>query len=265
MRIKKYNVAIVGVTGLVGNKIFNHLLKRKFPINKLKLLASKKSVGKKLTYENTDFFVEEATESSFKNIDLAFFSAGAEISKLLVTRAVEEGAIVIDNTSAYRMDEKVPLVVPEVNPQALKRNKGIIANPNCSTIQLVVALAPIQKFFGIDRILVSTYQSISGAGNTAIHLFKKQIVESLESELETKILENMEHPFAFNLIPQIDEFEENGYTKEEMKMINETKKILEDKTMSIATTCVRVPVLTSHSESRSEEHTSELQSRSHLV
>jgi len=147
------------------------------------------------------------------------------------------------------MDEKVPLVVPEVNPQALKRNKGIIANPNCSTIQLVVALAPIQKFFGIDRILVSTYQSISGAGNTAIHLFKKQIVESLESELETKNLENMEHPFAFNLIPQIDEFEENGYTKEEMKMINETKKILEDKTMSIATTCVRVPVLTSHSES----------------
>lgn len=249
-----YNVAILGATGAVGQKILNLLEKDKLPINELKLLSSARSAGAKLTFLDKEITVEEATPESFENIDIALFSAGGSVSKKLAPEAIKRGAVVIDNTSAFRMDENTPLVVPEVNPEALKDHKGLIANPNCSTIQMMVALKPVKDAFGLKRIIVSTYQAVSGAGLQAIEELKTQTKQYLNGEeMEANILpagsDKKHFPIAFNALPQIDVFGENGYTAEEMKMINETKKILSAPELSVAATCVRLPVVSSHAES----------------
>jgi len=245
--MKTYTVAVVGATGAVGQKMIETLEKRNFPIGTLKVLASKRSVGKTVTYKEKEYVVEEALPESFEGVDFALFSAGGSVSKELVPEAVKRGAIAIDNTSAFRMDPNVPLVVPEVNAHALKGHAGIIANPNCSTIQMMVALKPIYDVYGIDKIVVSTYQAVSGAGDKAIHELKTQTNEVLTEKEMTK--QAFPHQIAFNVIPQIDVFEENGFTKEEMKMVNETHKILEDASIEVTPTCVRVPVVFGHSES----------------
>ncbi|MGJ9458910.1 aspartate-semialdehyde dehydrogenase [Oceanobacillus sp. CF4.6] len=251
---KAYNVAVVGATGAVGQKIMQLLENKNFPINELKLLSSKRSAGKKLRFGNKEITVEEATPDSFKGVDIALFSAGGSISKELAPEAVKHGAVVVDNTSAYRMDENVPLVVPEVNNEDIANHKGIIANPNCSTIQMVAALHPIKKSFGMNRIIVSTYQAVSGAGAKATEELKVQAQQFLnEEEMEANLLpvsgDEKHYPIAFNALPQIDVFGDNGYTFEEMKMINETKKIMHDEAISVAATCVRLPFFTSHAES----------------
>ncbi len=254
MSRKQYNVAVVGATGAVGQKIVSYLEEEPFPINKVTLLSSKRSAGKKVTFLNKEITIEEATEKSFDSIDIAFFSAGGAISKKLVPAAVKSGAVVIDNTSAYRMDENVPLVVPEVNPEDLHKHQGVIANPNCSTIQMVAALKPIQDKFGLERVIVSTYQAVSGAGLSALDELVAQTKQRLNGqEMEANILpaggDKRHFPIAFNALPQIDVFEDNDYTKEEMKMINETKKIMHAPEMHVAATCVRLPVFSSHAES----------------
>ncbi|MCJ0931154.1 aspartate-semialdehyde dehydrogenase [Virgibacillus halodenitrificans] len=249
-----YNVAILGATGAVGQKIMRLLEEKEFPVKQLKLLSSKRSAGKQMIFNGENVTVEEATPDSFKDIDIALFSAGGSISKKLAPEAVKHGAVVIDNTSAFRMDENVPLVVPEVNKEDLKEHQGIIANPNCSTIQMVAALKPIQKAYGIERIIVSTYQAVSGAGAQANKELEKQSKDFFEKgTMEAEILpvkgDKKHYPIAFNALPQIDVFQENGYTFEEMKMINETKKILHQTDLSVAATCVRLPFFTSHAES----------------
>src|SRR5690625_311745 len=252
--VKKYHVAIVGATGAVGQKILQYLEEKPFEIEQLTLLSSKRSAGKVVSFAGKDITVQEATAERFENVDIAFFSAGGSISEKLAPEAVKHGAIVIDNTSAYRMDENVPLVVPEVNEGDLQDHKGIIANPNCSTIQMVVALKPIQEAFGLERVIVSTYQAVSGAGLAAQEELTNQTNQFLNDEpMAANILpagsDKKHYPIAFNALPQIDVFEDNGYTAEEMKMINETKKIMEQPNLSVAATCVRLPVVTSHSES----------------
>ncbi|MGM0523169.1 MAG: aspartate-semialdehyde dehydrogenase [Bacillota bacterium] len=249
-----YNVAVVGATGAVGRKMLETLAKREFPINELKLLSSKRSAGKTLTYNNQTYTVEEATPESFEGIDIALFSAGGGVSKKFAPEAVKRGAVVVDNTSAFRMDEGVPLVVPEVNEADIKEHKGIIANPNCSTIQMVAALQPLKAKYGLKRIIVSTYQAVSGSGAEAIEELKTQAEDFLNGdEMKAELLpvkgEDKHYPIAFNALPQIDVFTDNGYTFEEMKMINETKKIMHDDTINVAATCVRLPVFTSHAES----------------
>ena len=251
---KTYNVAVVGATGAVGQKILETLAKRKFPIKELKLLSSKRSAGKTLTYNNQTYTVEEATPESFEGVDIALFSAGGGVSKKFAPEAVKRGAVVVDNTSAFRMDEGVPLVVPEVNETDIKEHKGIIANPNCSTIQMVAALQPLKAKYGLNRIIVSTYQAVSGSGAEAIEELKTQAEDFLNGdEMKAELLpvkgEDKHYPIAFNALPQIDVFTENGYTFEEMKMINETKKIMHDDSINVAATCVRLPVFTSHAES----------------
>lgn len=250
----KYNVAVVGATGAVGQQIIRLLEERNFPIENLKLLASSRSKGKSVLFQGKEVTVEEATPESFQGIDFALFSAGGKISKALAKSAVESGAIVIDNTNAFRMEEEVPLVVPEVNMGEAKKHKGIIANPNCSTIQMVTALKPLYDRYGIDRIIVSTYQAVSGAGNQAIQELMKQTQQVLaEEEVTKEILPVSSLPIkkqiAFNAIPQIDVFQENGFTLEEMKMVRETKKILNDSSVKVTATCVRIPVVFGHSES----------------
>src|SRR5690606_14457718 len=230
---KGYRVAVVGATGAVGQKIIQFLEEKPFQIDAIKLLSSKRSAGKKLLFNGEEVTVEEATGQSFEEVDIAFFSAGGAVSKKLVPAAVKSGAVVIDNTSAFRMDEDVPLVVPEVNEEDLKHHKGIIANPNCSTIQMVVALKPIQEKYGLERVIVSTYQAVSGAGLSAQEELREQVQQYLNGEeMEANILpvasDKKHYPIAFNALPQIDVFEDNGYTKEEMKMINETKKIMHE-------------------------------------
>ncbi|HLR63835.1 MAG TPA: aspartate-semialdehyde dehydrogenase [Pseudogracilibacillus sp.] len=254
MSERGYHVAVVGATGAVGQKVLQYLEEELFKIDSIKLLSSKRSAGKKVQFLNKEVTIEEATENSFEGIDIAFFSAGGSISEALVPHAVKAGAIVIDNTSAFRMDEDVPLVVPEVNPHALKNHKGVIANPNCSTIQMVAALKPIKEELGLKRVIVSTYQAVSGAGLAAQDELTEQTRQHLNGEeMEANVLpvgsDERHYPIAFNVLPQIDVFEENGYTKEEMKMINETKKIFEDESLHVAATCVRLPVVTGHSES----------------
>src|SRR5690625_3530850 len=252
--MKKYNVAIVGATGAVGQKILQYLEEKPFEIDELTLLSSKRSAGKVVSFAGRDITVLEATADRFRNVDIAFFSAGGSVSEKLAPEAVKHGAIVIDNTSAYRMDDNVPLVVPEVNEDDLQHHKGIIANPNCSTIQMVVALNPIQKAFGLKRVIVSTYQAVSGAGLAAQEELTSQTQQYLDGkEMEANILpagsDKKHYPIAFNALPQIDVFEDNGYTKEELKMINETKKIMHEPNLHVAATCVRLPVFSSHSES----------------
>ncbi len=250
----KVNVAVVGATGAVGRQIVSLLEERNFPVNQLKLLASGRSAGQRVRFKGADIVVEEAKPESFAGIDFALFSAGGAVSKQLAPRAVEHGAVVIDNTSAFRMDPDVPLVVPEVNMHAARKHKGIIANPNCSTIQMVAALKPLYDRFGIERIIVSTYQAVSGAGASAIQELLTQTRDVLDGKTpEAKILPvsklPVHHQIAFNAIPQIDVFTENGFTFEEMKMVNETKKIMGDESIQVAATCVRIPVVTGHSES----------------
>lgn len=252
--VKKYHVAIVGATGAVGQKILQYLEEKPFEIEQLTLLSSKRSAGKVVSFAGKDITVQEATAERFENVDIAFFSAGGSISEKLAPEAVKHGAIVIDNTSAYRMDEDVPLVVPEVNEGDLQDHKGIIANPNCSTIQMVVALKPIQEAFGLDRVIVSTYQAVSGAGLAAQEELTSQTKQFLnDEEMEANILpagsDKKHYPIAFNALPQIDVFEDNGFTKEELKMINETKKIMHEPSLHVAATCVRLPVFHSHAES----------------
>lgn len=254
MSKSKFNIAVVGATGAVGQQIVRLLEERNFPMNELRLLSSKRSAGKKMTFQNKEYTLEEATPSSFEGIDIAFFSAGGSVSKALAPEAVKRGAVVVDNTSAYRMDENVPLVVPEVNEEAVKNHQGIISNPNCSTIQMVAALQPIREKYGLKRVIVSTYQAVSGAGLSAVEEMKNQTKDILEGkEVTPEILpvggDKKHYQIAFNAIPQIDKFQENGYTFEEMKMINETKKIMGDQHLAVAATCVRIPVETGHSES----------------
>ncbi|MFC0524193.1 aspartate-semialdehyde dehydrogenase [Pontibacillus salicampi] len=250
----RYHVAVVGATGAVGQKMIETLEDRNLPIETLTLLSSKRSAGKTVRFQNKNITVQEATPESFEGVDIALFSAGGSISKQLAPEAVKRGAVVIDNTSAYRMDPDVPLVVPEVNEQDIEKHQGIIANPNCSTIQMVAALEPLRQAYGLSRIIVSTYQAVSGAGNEASDELRQQTEAYLKEEQYTpEVLpvkgDEHHYPIAFNALPQIDKFQENGYTFEEMKMINETKKIMHAAELPVAATCVRLPIFTSHAES----------------
>ncbi|WP_096154587.1 MULTISPECIES: aspartate-semialdehyde dehydrogenase [Bacillus] len=249
-----FHVAVVGATGAVGQQMLQTLEQRNFPINKLTLLSSARSAGTKISFKGEEFVVQEAQPSSFEGVDIALFSAGGSVSELLAPEAVKRGAIVVDNTSAFRMDPNVPLVVPEVNENDILEHNGIIANPNCSTIQMVVALEPIREKYGLSKIIVSTYQAVSGAGAAAIDELHNQTQAILAGEEFTpEILpvkgDKKHYQIAFNAIPQIDKFTENGFTYEEMKMINETKKIMHMPSLHVAATCVRLPVVTGHSES----------------
>lgn len=249
-----YTVAVVGATGAVGTQMYTFLEKRNFPVKELRPLASKRSAGQTITFRGEEIVIQEATPEAFEGVDIALFSAGGSISERLAPEAVKRGAVVIDNTSAFRMTPGVPLVVPEVNRHALQNHQGLIANPNCSTIQMVVALKPLYDRYGIDRIIVSTYQSVSGAGWEAIEELKQQSKSILAGEeVECNVLPvgslDRHYPIAFNVIPQIDVGLDNGFTKEEMKMVNETKKIFEDENIGVTATCVRVPVFRGHSES----------------
>lgn len=246
---KKFNVAVAGATGAVGNQMISCLEEMDFPVQSVKFLASARSVGRQLRFKGDLVAVEELKEDSFKGMDIALFSAGGSTSERFAPCAAKDGCVVVDNSSAWRMDPAVPLVVPEVNPHAvaLYSNKGIIANPNCSTIQMVVALNPIRKKYGIKRIVVSTYQAVSGTGKKAIdELFDQTRAMINFLECKNKVYP---HRIAFNCLPHIDVFLENGYTKEEMKMVNETRKIFEDDTIGVTATTVRVPVFFGHSES----------------
>jgi len=250
----RYNVAVVGATGAVGEQMLNMLEERDFPIESLKLLSSARSAGKRLKFRGEELTVEEATPESFEGVDIALFSAGGDVSRKLVPQAVERGAVCIDNTSAFRMDPAVPLVVPEVNAHKIAEHNGIIANPNCSTIQMVVALKPLYDRYGIERVIVSTYQAVSGAGARAVEETLRQTREQLAgNDFEPDVLPvsslPVKHQIAFNAIPQIDKFQDNGYTFEEMKMVNETQKIMGDDRIRVSATCVRIPVLRGHSES----------------
>lgn len=252
--MKSYNVAIMGATGAVGQQMKDQLEKRNFPINKIVFLASSRSAGQEITFKGDTYIVQEAVPESFEGIDIALFSAGGSISEKFAPEAVKRGAVVIDNTSAFRMNQEVPLVVPEVNREDIKQHKGIIANPNCSTIQMVCALQPLKEKYGLSKVIVSTYQAVSGAGIHAINELKTQSsdfdnAENAEAAVLPVKSADKHYPIAFNAIPQIDQFTDNGYTFEEMKMINETKKIMHDETLSVAATCVRLPVVTGHSES----------------
>ncbi|WAA13554.1 aspartate-semialdehyde dehydrogenase [Fervidibacillus halotolerans] len=249
-----YHVAIVGATGAVGEHLIRTLEERDFPIRRLTFMASKRSSGKKMQFKGEEIPIVEAKGELFKNVDIAFFSAGGSVSKALAPEAVKHGTVVIDNTSAFRMEPNVPLVVPEVNEEDLKNHNGIIANPNCSTIQMVVSLEPIRKKYGLKRVLVSTYQAVSGAGNRAVdelYMQSKEIMEGKKPEANILPVKNdpKHYPIAFNAIPQIDVFQDNGFTFEEMKMINETRKIMHMPDLKVGATCVRIPVVRGHSES----------------
>jgi aspartate-semialdehyde dehydrogenase len=246
---KQFNVAVVGATGAVGQQMLEVLAERDFPIKELRLLASGRSEGKFLEFKGEQLMVQKLDKDSFAGIDIALFSAGGARSEEFCPIAAAAGAVCVDNSSAWRMDPDVPLVVPEVNPQdiALYKKRGIIANPNCSTIQMVVALKPLHDYGTIKRIVVSTYQAVSGTGRNAIDELRIQCGELLNGRpAECKVYP---HQIAFNCLPQIDVFLENGYTKEEMKMVNETRKILGDSRIGVTATTVRVPVFYSHSES----------------
>ena len=240
--MKKYNVAVVGATGMVGRTFLKVLEELQLPVENYYLMASKRSAGSKVEFMGKEYVIEELTENSFdKDIDIALFSAGGSTSEKFAPIAASKGVVVIDNSSAWRMDPEVPLVVPEVNPDDILKNKGIIANPNCSTIQAMVALKPLHDKYKIKRIVYSTYQAVSGAGLAGW--------QDLENGLKGEEPKKFPHPIANNCLPHIDVFLPNGYTKEEMKMVNETIKILGDDSLKITATTVRVPVFNSHSES----------------
>jgi len=243
-------VAVAGATGVVGRQMLLTLEARNFPVSRIKCLASARSQGRTVPFKGEEIPVEVLSEDSFEGVDIALFSAGGGTSKKFAPAAARAGAVVIDNSSAWRMDPEVPLVVPEVNPGAIKTHKGIIANPNCSTIQMVVVLKPLHDAARIRRVVVSTYQAVSGAGSAAINELREQAIALLHDlPYAPKVFP---HQIAFNCIPQIpqsDAFGDNGYTSEEMKMVNETKKIMDDDSIAVTATTVRVPVLTGHSES----------------
>ncbi len=245
------NVAVVGATGAVGGDFLQILESRKFPVKELRLLASRRSAGKKMQFCGVDYTVQELTRHSFEGIKIALFSAGASISREYVPYAIESGAVCVDNSSAFRMDDDVPLVVPEVNSREIGRHRGVIANPNCSTIQMVVVLKPIHDVARIKRVVVSTYQAVSGAGLKAVDELLKETASILDGK--KGFMRNLfPHQIAFNVLPQIPQsnaFLSNGYTSEEMKMVNETKKIMADNTIRVTATTVRVPVVRGHSES----------------
>ena len=251
---REFRVAIVGATGLVGETLIQVLEERNFPVSELYLLASSRSLGKRYEFKGRSLAVQELASFDFSNADIGLFSAGAEVSREYAPKAAEAGCIVIDNTSEFRYYDDVPLIVPEVNPHTISqyKNRGIIANPNCSTIQLVVALKPIHDAVGIERINVATYQSVSGAGKEAVEELVQQSITLLSGKgpVEAHVLPKQ---IAFNCVPHIDRFEDNGYTREEMKIIWETRKILEDPTIRINATAVRVPVFYGHSEAVSIE------------
>lgn len=240
--MKKYNVAVLGATGLVGSTIVKILEEREFPIDNIYFLSSKRSAGSKIQFNGKEYVVEELTEESFdRDIDIAWFAAGGSISEKYAPLAAEKGIVAIDNSSVFRMNDKVPLVVPEINPEDMEWNKGIIANPNCSTIQSVVPLKPLHDRFKIKRIIYSTYQSVSGSGVNGL------------KDLEEGEVKFYPHQIQYNALPHIDSFLDNGYTKEEMKMIDETRKILHDEDLKITATTVRVPVRYAHSVSMNIE------------
>ena len=257
---KEYNVAILGATGAVGTRMIQQLEQSTIPVKSVKLLASAKSAGKQLSFKGQPITVEETKPDSFDGIDIVLSSAGGSVSKKFLPEAVKRGAVCVDNTSAFRMEPDVPLVVPEVNEEALKNHHGIIANPNCSTIQMVVALEPIRQAFGLNQIIVSTYQAASGAGQSALNELRQETQDYLDGkdmQADAKILptkgDKKHYPLAFNLLPQIDVFEDDGYSHEEWKMIHETKKIMlndmDAKDIKVTATCVRVPVPIAHGES----------------
>ena len=257
---KEYNVAILGATGAVGTRMIQQLEQSTIPVKSVKLLASAKSAGKQLSFKGQPITVEETTPDSFNGVDIVLSSAGGSVSKKFLPEAVKRGAVCVDNTSAFRMEPDVPLVVPEVNEEALKNHHGIIANPNCSTIQMVVALEPIRQAFGLNQIIVSTYQAASGAGQSALNELRQETQDYLEGkdmQADAKILptkgDKKHYPLAFNLLPQIDVFEDDGYSHEEWKMIHETKKIMlndmDAKDIKVTATCVRIPVPIAHGES----------------
>lgn len=249
MKKDSYNIAIVGATGAVGQEMMEILDERNFPVNELRLLASERSAGKELEFKGGKIKILKLDENSFNDIDIALFSAGGSRSKEFAPLAVKAGAIVVDNSSAFRMDEEVPLVVPEINPDALAEysNKGIVANPNCTTAVTVMALKPLHDLGNIKRVIASSYQAVSGAGAQAIEELRNQTLAWANSE-DMKP-EAFPHQIAFNILPHIDSFTDNGYTKEEMKLHNETRKILENTEMALTATTVRVPVFRAHSVS----------------
>lgn len=256
--MKTYNVAVAGATGAVGNEMVEILEERNFPVKNLKLLASSRSAGKTITFKGEEIKVEELKEDSFKGIDIGLFSPGGAVSMKFAPIAASSGCIVIDNTSAFRMEPDIPLVVPEVNEHAIAgyKNRGIISNPNCSTIQMVVVLKPLHDYARIKRVVVSTYQAVSGTGKKAIYELEQQVLAIYNNkDIEKKVYP---HQIAFNCLPHIDAFLENGYTKEEMKMVNETKKIMEDDSIKVTATTVRVPVFYGHSESVNVEFEREI-------
>ncbi len=241
-----YNVAIAGVTGAVGETFLRILEERNFPVADLIPLASSRSAGKKIKFKGKEYAVRELTHDSFKGVDIALFSAGGDRSKEFAPSAVKAGAVVVDNSSAFRMDPDVPLVVPEVNAGDVHKHKGIIANPNCTTIIMIVPLKPLHDYAKIRRVVVSSYQSTSGAGASGM----QELVNQTRAWVEGKdiTVSCFAHQILFNLIPHVDAFTDNGYTKEEMKMFNETRKIMGDSDIKVSATCVRVPVLSAHSE-----------------
>ncbi|MFC3932268.1 aspartate-semialdehyde dehydrogenase [Streptococcus dentapri] len=252
-----YTVAVVGATGAVGTRMIKMLEESNLPIDKVCLLSSSRSAGKVLQYKGQDITVELTTENSFEGVDIALFSAGGSVSAKFAPYAVKAGAVVVDNTSYFRQNPDVPLVVPEVNAHALDFHNGIIACPNCSTIQMMVALEPVRHKWGLERIIVSTYQAVSGAGQSAINETERELREVLNDGVNPKDLhadilpsgsDKKHYPIAFNALAQIDVFTDNDYTYEEMKMTNETKKIMEDASIAVSATCVRIPVLMAHSE-----------------
>ncbi len=240
-------VAIMGATGAVGQEFLTLLRERNFPISELRLLASARSAGKTMRFGDEDIVVQELTHNSFEGLDLVLASAGGSISKEYAPSAVKAGAVVVDNTSYYRMKEGVPLVIPEINPEAIFQHKGIIANPNCSTIIMCLPLFPLHKRYGIKRVVVSTYQAASGAGAVAM----QELLDETQAKIDGKDFNRtvIPHPYAFNLFPHNSPMTDNGYCEEELKMINETRKIFGDESLAISATCVRVPVLRAHSES----------------
>ncbi|MEO5721978.1 MAG: aspartate-semialdehyde dehydrogenase [Chthoniobacterales bacterium] len=248
---KSYNIAIVGATGAVGAELLDVLTRRAFPVGKLRLLASARSAGQRLRFRDEEFSVEELQEDSFAGIDLAFFSAGGDLSRKFVPLAVDAGAVVIDNSSVFRMDPEVPLVIPEINGADTETHRGIIANPNCTTAVALMALYPLHLAFGVRRVFASSYQAVSGSGARAIAELKRQVGEAIADQTATT--EVYPHPIAFNVLPHVDSFLEDGYTKEEMKMQAEGRRIMHLPEFRASVTCVRVPVYRAHSVAISAE------------
>jgi aspartate-semialdehyde dehydrogenase len=248
---KKPHVAVVGATGAVGIEMIKTLEKRNFPVGKLTLLASSRSAGKKLKFRGEEITIQELTKDAFKGIDIALFSAGGSISKEFAPIAAEAGCVVIDNSSAFRMDEKIPLVIPEINAGDVKLHQGIIANPNCTTAITLMALYPLHQAFNVNRIFASSYQAVSGTGAKAIEELKRQVDQLVKGQRATS--EVYPHQIAFNVLPHVDSFLPSGYTKEEMKMENEGRKIMHHPSFRASVTCVRVPVYRAHSVAVSAE------------